>query len=73
MRVGDPAHPRSPEGLGLDQAEALEIAQRLAHRGLARSELPREARLDEPLARLQLPAEDPLEQDLLDLLPQNGS
>ena len=43
------------ERLGLDQSQQLEVAQRLAHGRLARAELLRDPRLDEPLARFSSP------------------
>ncbi len=52
------ADARAAERLGLDQAEQREIAQRLAHRGLAGAELLRDARLDQGLARRDLAADD---------------
>jgi hypothetical protein len=73
MLVVDRSHACAAEGLGLDQPQELEVAQRFANRRLARSELPREAGLHEPLPGLQLAAKDALEEDLLDLLSQNGS
>ena len=67
------ADARAAERLRLDEAEQLEVAQRLAHRRLARAELLRDPRLDEPLARLELTARDPLQQDVLDLLAEHGA
>ena len=65
------AHARAAEGLRLDEPQELEVAQRLAHGRLARAELLRDPRLDEPLARLELPARDPLQQNVLDLLAED--
>ena len=73
LGLAEPAHARAAKRLRLDEPQQLEIAQRLAHRRLARAELVRDARLDEPLARLQLAADDAVEQDVLHLLAQHGS
>ena len=66
-------YPRSAEGLGLDEPQQLEVAQRLAHGRLARAELACEARLDEPLPRLEVAPKDALEQEIPDLLSENGA
>ena len=71
--VVDRTNPGAAERLGLDQPQELKIPQRLAYRRLARTQLPRKPGLDQPLARLQLAAKDALEEDLLDLLPEDGS
>ena len=47
------ANARAAERLRLDESQQLEVAQRLAHGRLARAELLRDPRLDEPLARLR--------------------
>ena len=73
LRVVDGAHPGASKRLRLDEAKELEIAEGLAYRRLARAELPREPCLDEPLAGLELAAQDALEQDLLHLLPEDGA
>ena len=59
------------ERLRLDEPQELEVAERLAHGRLARAELGRDPRLDEPLAGLELPAHDAVEQDVLHLLAQH--
>ena len=69
--IAERTHPRAAERLRLDHAQELEISQRLAHGRLARAELARDAGLDEPLARLELSADDALQQDVLHLLPQH--
>ena len=69
----DHAHARAAKRLRLDEPQQLEVAQRLAHGRLARAELLRDPRLDEPLARLELAARDPLQQDVLHLLAQDGA
>jgi hypothetical protein len=51
----------SAERLRLDEPQELEVAERLADRCLARSELACQPRLDEPLARLEVAAKDALE------------
>src|SRR2546427_203433 len=63
--LGDPANAGPPEGLGLDEAEELQVPERLTHGRLARAQLLRDARLDEPLARPVLAAQDPFEEQLL--------
>ena len=60
-RRGTARTPRTP---------ALEVAQRLPHRRLARPELLREPRLDEALAGRVLAAQDARQISVLDLLPQ---
>ena len=50
--VAEDSDTGAAERLGLDQAEQLEVAQRLPYRRLARPELLRDPGLDEPLARL---------------------
>src|SRR5439155_16748197 len=67
----DLAHPRPPERLGLDEAEQLEVAERLPHRRLACAELGRDPCLDQALAGAVGPVQDPLEDQLLDLLAEN--
>jgi hypothetical protein len=67
------AHARASERLGLDHPQELEVAERLADRRLARAELGSDPRLDEPLARLEVTADDPVEQDVLHLLSEHGS
>jgi hypothetical protein len=71
--VGDGTNACTAERLGLDEPQQLEVPERLAHGRLARAELAREARLDEPLARLEVSPEDALEQEVLDLLSENGA
>ena len=73
LAVVDRTDARSAKRLGLDEAKELEVAKRLAHRRLARAELPRKSCLDEALTRLELAAQDPLEEDLLDLLAEDGT
>ena len=48
------------------QPGGLEIAQRLAHRRLARAELARELQLDQPLAGRIVAADDALQQHVAD-------
>src|SRR5262249_33739472 len=67
------ADSRPAERLRLDEAQHLEVAQRLADGSLARAQLLRDARLDEPLARRVGPVEDPLEDELLHLLAQRDA
>ena len=71
LRVVDGAHSGAAERLGLDEAQELEVAERLADGRLARAELARQPRLDEALSRLKVAAEDPFEENVLDLLTKN--
>ena len=71
--VGDLAHTGAAKRLRLDEAQQLEVTQRLAHRRLARAELGCDPRLDEQVAGPQLTTKDALEQDLLDLLAEDGA
>ena len=73
LRVVDCANSSPSERLGLDEPQQLQVTERLAHGRLARPELARQSCLYETRARLELPAENALEEDLLDLLAQNGS
>ena len=63
----------SPEGGGLHDAQRLEVAQRLPHRGLARPELPGNPGLDDPGARRVATVKDRLEQAILDLIAQDAA
>jgi hypothetical protein len=60
--LAEAAHACAAEGLGLDQAQQREVAQRLAHGCLARAELLRDARLDERLPRSELAPDDASDQ-----------
>ena len=73
LRVVDGTHARATKRLRFDEAQELEIAERLAHGRLARAELARQPRLDQALSRLELPPQDPFEENVLDLLTENGS
>ena len=73
LGLAEAADAGAAERLRLDEPQQLEVAQRLPDGRLARAELVRDPRLDEPLARLQLAAHDPLEQDVLHLLAENGA
>jgi hypothetical protein len=66
-------HARPAERLGLDEPQELEVAKRLADGRLARPELAREPRLDQSLARLEVPAEYALQQEVPDLLAEDGA
>src|SRR5207249_4199062 len=71
--LADRPDARAAERLRLDEAEQLEVAERLPDRRLARPELLRDPRLDEPVPRRVLAAQDPLEDQLLDLLAQDDA
>ena len=72
--VSSTARTRAPRnGSDSTRRRSWRSRRRLAHRSLARAELPREPRLDEPLAGLELAAQDALEQDLLHLLSKDGA
>jgi hypothetical protein len=71
LPVGDLADARPAERLRLDEAEELQVAQGLPDRRLARAQLLGDARLDETLARPVAAAQNPLEEQLLDLLAQD--
>ena len=73
LRVVDRAHSRTAKRLGLDESQELKVAERFAHRRLARAELACQASLDKPLSRLELAAQDALEEDLLDLIAEDGA
>jgi hypothetical protein len=72
LRVVDGANSSAAERLGLDEPQQLQVSECLANRRLARSELARQPGLDETFSRLELPPQDSLEQDLLDLLAKDG-
>jgi hypothetical protein len=59
--------------LGDDQAQRLQLAQRLADRALADLELLGDVRLDDPVSRLVVPVEDPPQQGLFDVRAQRGA
>jgi hypothetical protein len=66
-------HAGAAKGLGLDQPQDPELAQRLAHRRLADAELLGYAQLDDALARLVVALDDALHEHVLDLVPQDGA
>ena len=64
-------HSCAAEGLGLDEPQDLELAQRLAHRRLADTELLGDPQLDDALARLVVALDDALHEDVLDLVAKD--
>ena len=64
------AHIGAAMGLAAHEAEHLELAQRLAHGSLARAVLLRDVHLDEPVARTELPLENPPHEPVPDVMAQ---